>query len=208
MRETSLCELRVCLQAQGEIGFPPSVGADAALGFSRMADRGAVITMTMRDAGKFALARLEGSATNAQNASESGAGRRAEEGYGPCCTRARHVAASPMYQLGKYSRLKGAGRPCGWLADCGPRGDWPPANMRGTLEDCRRIGTGRPSCQMRPFRILWLARLFPMPPRKRIVLSRLRNLGPIQLCPTRARRAKRSHLRRLNRRIPHFWLPR
>ena len=57
MRETSHRELMVCLQSLGRIGFPPIVSADAALGFSRMADQGAVIAMTMCDARKLALAR-------------------------------------------------------------------------------------------------------------------------------------------------------
>ena len=116
---------------------------------------------------------LRGNGYQSRECPGIGWGRRAEERYGPCCTRATHIAASPVYQLGEYSRYKGTDRPRGWLADCGPRGAWPPANSQGRLEDCRRIGTRRPSCQIRPFRILWLARLLPKPPRMRIVLSRL-----------------------------------
>ena len=50
-------------RSSGPNWIPQTVSADAALGFLRMADRGAVVAMTMCIAGKFALARREGAAT-------------------------------------------------------------------------------------------------------------------------------------------------
>ena len=65
MRKTSPRELMVFLQAEVQIGYPPSMSADAALAFSRIAHQGAVIAMTECAAGEFVLARLDGAVAKA-----------------------------------------------------------------------------------------------------------------------------------------------
>ena len=83
--------------------------ADAALGFSRMAFRSAVMAATMRDAGEFILACCPGMVAKAHSAPKSNLARGAKEGCGPCCSRATHVAIPPMYQAGEYGWCKARG---------------------------------------------------------------------------------------------------
>ena len=57
LRKTSLRELRVSPQAQGQIGYPPTMGTHASQGYPCMARRSEVIAMPRCDVGKHMPAR-------------------------------------------------------------------------------------------------------------------------------------------------------
>ena len=57
-------------QAQLQIGSPPTLSADAALGYSLKGNQSAVMARTKCDAGKNSLVRLEGPVAKAQAATK------------------------------------------------------------------------------------------------------------------------------------------
>ena len=81
MRRSSVREL---LPPQdGEIGFPHMMNTDAPQSFPRTAYRNAIATTNLRDAGKFAFVRFEGTPYLAQTDPETDFARRAKVGFRP-----------------------------------------------------------------------------------------------------------------------------
>ena len=119
MRKAWLREVVNSLRARNQIGFPATMNTDAPSGFSRMAYRSAYVAIYLREAGQFALNRLEGTTSRAHTAPEQGAAQHAKVGYCACCTRATCVAIPPMYTLSAFEWLKYRGAAL-WEAH-GPR---------------------------------------------------------------------------------------
>ena len=108
-RKRSVRKMMNFLHAQGHIGFPPAMDADASSGFSSMGSRSAHVAINLRDVGDFALIRFAETGSRARATPESGTAQRAKAGYCACCTGATHAAIPPMYAPGAFDGLKSRG---------------------------------------------------------------------------------------------------
>ena len=87
----------------GQVGYPPSVAADAQLGFSVMAYQLAELPSGRCDGGGHIWARLIGTCTRAHKASRNGdIAQLAKVGFCPCCAGPTHIAAPSRYSVGEY----------------------------------------------------------------------------------------------------------
>ena len=80
--------------ALGQVGFPPTMNADASLGCSCAAYHGSIVAMNLREAGEFALNRHVGATSGADTPWRQGVAQRAKVGYYSCCTQSTHVASA------------------------------------------------------------------------------------------------------------------
>ena len=109
MRKTTVRETSTCLHAPGQVGFPPTMNADASAGFPRMAYQSATVAMDLCESEKFALVRLVGNTYRAHSANKTDIVQGAKVGYRPCCTHPSHVVLPPTYALGEFHHLKARG---------------------------------------------------------------------------------------------------
>ena len=100
-RKTSVRDVLAFLHARGQIGFPPSMNADAKLGFPRTVYQSAMVARNSREARELALIRLARATSRSHPAPEADSAQREQVGYCPCCTRATHVAVPPTYSFGR-----------------------------------------------------------------------------------------------------------
>ena len=124
MRRATARELPTLAHAQRHISVPPTMNADASSGYSRMAFRSAIFSMSMCEAGAVVLTRLVGNASRANTAARTDAAQRAQLCYWPCPPLATHVDLPPTYPLGDFSLAKSHG-----LALCEVRHPWEPRRL-------------------------------------------------------------------------------
>ena len=96
LRESSVRGLHPRVQ----VAFPPTMNADASLGF-----RCAHVAMNLRDTGKCAPFRFAGTTSRAHLAPKNGTAQRAKVVYSTFCTRATFVVILPMFALGAFDEL-------------------------------------------------------------------------------------------------------
>ena len=98
------------LRSPGQAGYPPSVAADAHLGFSVMAYQSAEVLFG-RCLGQGSVpVRVAGSGARApQGSKKDDITQRAKVGYCPRCARSSHVAAPPRYVVGEFYGHKARG---------------------------------------------------------------------------------------------------
>ena len=81
MRGTSIRDLMFFFsRAQGQIGYPPAMSAEATRGFSLMGCKGAVLAVTKCGAGNRILAPFEGTVADAHAAPGTDLARRVKSG--------------------------------------------------------------------------------------------------------------------------------
>ena len=100
------------------------MNTDAALGHSRKGYQGDVIATANRNAGKFILARLEGTAAKAYAAPKTELTPRDKVGYRPRRTRATQIAVPPRCELGENGVFQE-----GVLALLKSHGPWAPRRL-------------------------------------------------------------------------------
>ena len=95
------------LRFKGQVGCPPSVAADAQLGFSATGYQSAELLFERREGGGHILLRLEGTYSRAHEAGkETEMSQRAKAGCCPCCAKPTHIAAPSRCVVGGYSPRK------------------------------------------------------------------------------------------------------
>ena len=100
--------------AGGKGGFPPSITADAQLGYSVMAcQSGGILPESCVGDGSI-FVRLEG-----HSGAKNELGRRARVGFCPCCTQATHSAVPSRYTVGGFPSDRAHGLQL--LRERGPR---------------------------------------------------------------------------------------
>ena len=93
-------------RSQGQIGFLPTLDADASLGSPSVWYQGAPVAMDSCDEGEFALSRVLGTAFREHAATKDIIAQRAKVCYCAGHTRPTHVTKPPVYALGVYGVLK------------------------------------------------------------------------------------------------------
>ena len=96
--------VRRSAQVPSQVGFPPTVRADASPGQSRMANRSACVATRHCEAGEFISVQLVGATTRARSAPRADIAQRVKVGYWPRRTHAAHVAIPPTFALGDLRR--------------------------------------------------------------------------------------------------------